>query len=70
MGASIVLRLIWSPNWPEVKTGLLLTQKNPLLNQGKTVFFTPKLQFLKKVCNLGVKTAIFFPENLPIYRYF
>jgi hypothetical protein len=38
MSASIVLRLIWSPNWPEVKTGLLL-------NQGKTVFFTPKLQF-------------------------
>jgi hypothetical protein len=32
----------------------------PLLNQGKTVFFTPKLQFLKKVCK-GVKTAIFPP---------
>jgi hypothetical protein len=27
------------------------------------VFFTPKLQFLKKVCNLGVKSAI-----LPVYR--
>jgi hypothetical protein len=48
MSASIVLRFIWSPNWPEVKTGLLLTQKIPLLNQGKTVFFTPKLQFKKK----------------------
>jgi hypothetical protein len=67
MSASIVLRLIWSPNWPEVKTGLLLTQKIPLLNQGKTVFFTPKLQF-KKNSILGVKTAIFPPENLPIYR--
>jgi hypothetical protein len=33
---------------PEVKTGLLLTQKIPLLNQGKTVFFTPKLPLFKK----------------------
>jgi hypothetical protein len=45
MSASIVLRLIWSPNWPEVKTGQFLTQKIPLLNQGKTVFFTTKLVF-------------------------
>jgi hypothetical protein len=48
MSASIVLRLIWSPNWPEVKTGLFLTQKNPLLNQGKTVIITTKLQFFFK----------------------
>jgi hypothetical protein len=29
---------------PEVKTGPLLTQKRPFLNQGKTVVYTPKLQ--------------------------
>jgi hypothetical protein len=68
MSASIVLRLIWSINWPEVKTGLLLTQNNPLLNQGKTVFLLLNYSLKKKVCNLGVKTAILPPENLPIYR--
>jgi hypothetical protein len=36
--------------------------------RGKRCFLLLNYSFMKKICNLGVKSAIFPPENLPIYR--